>query len=84
MGEGTNLIGKKEPEEIHGEIDKTRTEMGKTIDEIKEKFTPENIKERVKNRIQEKTMEMFQTADGETKEWGSGSAETITEGISGS
>jgi hypothetical protein len=48
MGERTDEVGEKTPEEIRGDIEKTRAEMGETIAAIEDRVSPEKMKETVR------------------------------------
>jgi hypothetical protein len=47
----------KDPEEIRQDIERTRAEMGETIDDIQERLSPENIKENVRQQTIGKAQE---------------------------
>jgi hypothetical protein len=51
-----------EPEQIRRQIEKTRGEMGETIDALQEKLSVENISEQVTEKVTEKAGELYETA----------------------
>jgi hypothetical protein len=62
--------GNKGSEEIKKDIERTREDMGDTIDEIKERLSPRYMKERVKEATIEKTKDMIETTVAHAREWG--------------
>ncbi len=77
MNDETGWGGKKDPDQIHAEIDRTRAEVGRTIDEIKERLSPGNIKQRLQEATREKAKYFLTTAGAKTKEWGCLAAERV-------
>ncbi len=62
MDKTTNLTySDKNPEEIRMDIERTRSQMEGTVEEIKEKFTPEHIKARMKHRVMDTTRRALDT-----------------------
>jgi hypothetical protein len=87
MGETADLSSKK-PQELHADIDRTRAEMSETIEEIKDRLSPEHIKGRVKTRVQEATIgrvkhagyvasDRVGAASDRIKDWGSRAIDTV-------
>ena len=75
MKDQTGWPEKKDPDQIHAEIDRTRAEVGRTIDEIRERLSPGNLKKRFQEASLEKTKRFMSMARAKTKEWGSAAAE---------
>lgn len=49
MGERTtDEVGNKTPEELRGDIEETRADMGETIDAIQDRISPSNMKETIR------------------------------------
>lgn len=48
MGEGTDEVRDRSPDEIRNDIEATRSEMGETIDAIQDRVDPEQVKESVR------------------------------------
>lgn len=48
MGEGTDEVRDRSPEELRADIESTRSEMGETIDAIEDRIGPEQVKESVR------------------------------------
>jgi ElaB/YqjD/DUF883 family membrane-anchored ribosome-binding protein len=46
----------RDPEQIRADIERTRGDMTETVDEIKERLSPENLKEQAKERVREATI----------------------------
>ncbi len=62
MDKTTNLTySDKNPEDIRTDIERTRSQMEGTVEEIKEKFTPEHIKARMKHRVMQTTKKALDT-----------------------
>ncbi len=79
MSDPTGWGEKKDPDQIQAEIDRTRAEVGRTIDEIRERLSPENLKNRFQEATLEKARHLFDTAGGKAREWGALAAERVRE-----
>jgi len=67
------------PEAIKQEIEQTRERMGDTIEEIKERLSPQHLKEQVKEAAAEKTKYMIGATAVHAREW----SETIRQNMKG-
>jgi hypothetical protein len=92
MGQKTNItrssrstknsqINEKEPDEIRADIERTRAEMGETINSIKEKLSPEHFKEQIREKVIESTAakakKIVQVTGEKAREVGSTILETM-------
>ncbi len=68
MDKTTNIAySDKNPEDIRTDIERTRSQMEGTVEEIKEKFTPEHIKARMKHRVMHTTRRALDTTSDAAK-----------------
>jgi hypothetical protein len=58
----------KDPEEIRRDIERTREEMGETIDAIQERISPENIKDNVRQQTIGRAKEFVDDASARVRE----------------
>jgi ElaB/YqjD/DUF883 family membrane-anchored ribosome-binding protein len=63
-------VGAKDPEEIRQDIERTRAEMGETIDEIQERLSPEHLKESVRRETIGRAQEIAGEASARAKDTG--------------
>ncbi|MBK8902575.1 MAG: DUF3618 domain-containing protein [Anaerolineaceae bacterium] len=72
-----------DPDQIRSEIEQTRARLGRTIDEIQERLSPERLKQQTKETIREATIgkveEMTNRAEYEVKSWRSKIVRTVKE-----
>jgi hypothetical protein len=77
MKDETGWAAKKDPDQIHAEIERTRAEVASTIDEIKDRLRPANIKQRVQEATREKAKQFLTSAGAKTRLWGFAAAERL-------
>lgn len=74
------VIG-NDPQVIRAQIEKTRAQMGHTLDEIQVRLSPEYIKQQAQESIREATVEkvekMAQTANRKVNNWRSNAVQTV-------
>ncbi len=70
MAERTKIIGtgERDPEFIRRDIERTRSRMSRTIDEMQERFTPEHIKSVAKSVLKEQTVDRAVRVTSKAKE----------------
>jgi ElaB/YqjD/DUF883 family membrane-anchored ribosome-binding protein len=76
-GGGTH--GGQSPEEIEREIQRTRARMGRDIDALGEKLSPQNLKQQAKDAVAEKAQDMVSNAGQQARRTGSRLVEFVRE-----
>jgi ElaB/YqjD/DUF883 family membrane-anchored ribosome-binding protein len=71
--------GSQSPEEIEREIQRTRARMGRDIDALGEKLSPENLKQQAKDAVAEKAQDMVSNAGQQARRTGSRLVEFVRE-----
>ena len=71
--------GSQSPEEIEREIQRTRARMGRDIDALGEKLSPENLKQQAKDAVAEKAQDMVANAGQQARRTGSRLVEFVRE-----
>jgi hypothetical protein len=66
----SEAVRAKDPEEIRQDIERTRAEMGDTIDEIQERLSPEHLKESVRKNTIGRAQEIAGEASIRVKDTG--------------
>lgn len=69
--------GREDPEAIRADIEQTRAEMSETIDEIQDKLSPGNIKERMRTKFRDATIGRVKSMAQKTGDAGSTFARTV-------
>lgn len=74
-------LATEDPELIRRQIERTRTEMGHTLDEIQKRLSPDYIKQQTQETLREAAVEkveqMTQTAENTVSNWRSSAMQTI-------
>ncbi len=60
----------EDPKEIRRDIERTRDDVGHTIDEIKERLSPGHMKQTVKDATIGKTKDMLESTAAQARAWG--------------
>lgn len=75
------IVIAEDPEAIRLQIQRTRAEMGGTIDEIQKRLSPENIKQQTQDALRdaavEKVEQMTQTAEDTVNNWRSNAMQMV-------
>jgi ElaB/YqjD/DUF883 family membrane-anchored ribosome-binding protein len=71
--------GGQSPEEIEREIQRTRARMGRDIDALGEKLSPENLKQQAKDAVAEKAQDMVSNVGQQARRTGSRVVEFVRE-----
>ncbi|MDX1415805.1 MAG: DUF3618 domain-containing protein [Candidatus Promineifilaceae bacterium] len=70
-----------DPQVIRAQIARTRAQMGRTLNEIQDRLSPENIRQQTQESIKEATVEkveqMAQTAERKVNNWRSNAVQTV-------
>ncbi|MFL5495083.1 MAG: DUF3618 domain-containing protein [Gemmatimonadales bacterium] len=71
--------GSQSPEEIEREIQRTRARMGRDIDALGEKLSPDNLKQQAKDAVAEKAQDMVSNVGQQARRTGSRLVEFVRE-----
>ena len=71
--------GNQSPEEIERDIQRTRAQMGRDIDALGEKLSPENLKQQAKDAVAEKAQDMVSNVGQQARRTGSRLVEFVRE-----
>ena len=77
--------GNQDPEEIRADIEETRAELGETVNELKERFSPDHLKQQLVDDVRTATLgrakKMVNESTERAKEWGTSAAGTIRRNV---
>jgi ElaB/YqjD/DUF883 family membrane-anchored ribosome-binding protein len=76
---GGGARGSQSPEEIEREIQRTRARVGRDIDALGEKLSPQNLKQQAKDAVAEKAQDMVSNVGQQARRTGSRLVEFVRE-----
>ena len=76
---GGGTRGSQSPEEIEREIQRTRARMGRDIDALGEKLSPQNLKQQARDAVAEKAQDMVSNVGQQARRTGSRVVEFVRE-----
>ena len=76
---GGGTRGGQSPEEIEREIQRTRARMGRDIDALGEKLSPQNLKQQARDAVAEKAQDMVSNVGQQARRTGSRVVEFVRE-----
>ena len=80
-GSSEEVDSEREAEQIRSDIEKTRANMGETIDALQDRLSPERIKEQVKEKVKDQAAEAYESAKDAVKRSTIGRAESVMNSV---